>query len=76
MPLNATVDDEIHMCVRLMEILDSHPTHLCDITPFPQYYFGATDVSVTGMGSVCRDSSGQWFMWNPPFYYAMQDRLF
>ena len=58
-----------------MQELSDRLTHLCDIDRFPPTWEGTTDASGTGMGGVCKDPEGQWFVWRSPFSMDTQARL-
>ena len=73
--LTANVNKKLHTWGCLLAILEIRPTHLREITPFTPSWFGATYAYWTGMGGVCWNNSGKWFMCWDPFYAAMQNHL-
>ena len=73
--LLTAVHDKLSAWRQLVHKLAARPKHLCDLDPFSQTWERATDASGAGMGGVCQDLKGQWFIWRSPFSKATQARL-
>ena len=73
--LTTDVHDELEDWRELICSLGSSPTHLRELEPFTPTWIGTTDAPGSGMGGVCRDPEGQYFVWRSPFSLTTQTRL-
>ena len=53
----------------------SRPTHLCKLQSFSPTWIGTTNALGSGMGGLCRDPEGQYFVWSSSFPLTTQARL-
>ena len=73
--LITNVHNKLEAWRELVRGLANRPNHLRKIEPFAPSWIGNTDASGSGMGEVCRDPDGQYFVWHFPFSQATQARL-
>ena len=73
--LTAQVQRELNLWRQLIFSLAKRPTHLRKIRPHPPTWTGAMKEYLKGMGRVCKNPSGQWFLWRPPIGETMTQRL-
>ena len=73
--LTEDVHNELEDWSKLVLSLASHPTHLSKLQPPPPTWIGTTDASGSGMGGVCQDPEGQYFVWKSPFSLETQASL-
>ena len=74
-PLSTTVQDKLRSWGKLVHELAARPTHLCKLDPFIPTWERATDASGAGIGRVCQEPKGHWFVWMSPCSKATQARL-
>ena len=72
--LSPAFQDELITWRQLVQELLAHPTHLIELNRSPPTWEGATDASGSGMGGVCQDPDGQWFVWSSLFSKKTQSR--
>ena len=73
--LTADVHNELEAWRKLVRSLAIRPTHLRKLQPFTPTWIGTTNESGSGIVGVCQYPEGQYFVWKPPFYLAIQARL-
>ena len=73
--LTTDVHNKLEAWRELVRGLANRPNHLRKIEPFAPSWIGNTDVSGSGMGEVCRDPDGKYFVWHSPFSQATQAHM-
>ena len=61
--LTAYVQDDMEAWRKLFRSLSSRTTHLHKLQPFSPTWIGTTNALGSGMGGVCQDQEGQYFVW-------------
>ena len=73
--LTADVHDDLEAWRKLVRSLSRSPTHLRKLQPFSPTWIGTTNTPGSGMGGVCQDPEGQYFVWRSLYSLATQERL-
>ena len=65
--ITADVHNELEAWHELVLSLASQPTHLRKLQTSPPTWIGTTNASGSGMGGLCQEPDGHYFVWKPPF---------
>ena len=68
--ITSDVHNDLEAWSKLVRSLARPPTHLCELRNFSLTQIGTIIAYGSGMGGVCQDPEGQYFVWKSPFSLA------